>query len=604
MVHLRVKYFEAKMKKRLAIATISVLLLLSALFILPKLVDMNRYKGELVTLLSERTGLDFEIKGDISLTLLPDFGVTLRDMTVSGNVLPDTVDTASIHIDEFILKLKTIPLLKGQLAFDAIILKHPILSVLLSQTETDSKAEKVKKNKADMASENDKLKEVVNEVASADHKKPLGPTGYALAIKEFRIYQGEVLLKNAKWSAPVHINDINVKASLDATSAPFSIDGIVPYGNKEHHFSVGGSLLLNDKQYVAEQFILHLDDMKGYGKVDVDMRSSIPDVTVLLNVERIDLDPFIGTSTETVADTSAGAKKTPDTVAWSKDPVSFAVLQAMNAHINIGIGAIHYKAFKCKDIASNTHFGHGRLTSELKAGLVEGQLSAKTSIDATGNVPAIDQSLVLEGVDIASLPEISSLQKVFLGTLNASMGLTSMGSSPFEWVNHLGGEGILNVMQGKIKGVNLKDMAKNMTGAFQSAGKEDLTTEFDKIHSSFAINQGILHNDDLAIEMGALRLLGAGQLNVPELTVDYRLVSKIESGGGSDGQIAIPILIKGSLLHPQFSPDVVSSVLDVVKDPQKAEHLLKDLKENLKGGQGSIKNNLKQELKGMLPNAF
>lgn len=619
MVQLRVRYFEAKLKKTLAIVTAIAMLLLVALVVIPKLIDINNYKSEISSLLAEQTGLEFDIKGDISLTILPDLGMALHDIKVSGSLYPDSIESTTVQIDEFSLRLKLIPLLKGKLEFDTITLKHPVVTVLLAKNGDASKKTKIPEGDAVKNNENADTKEGLkeqkeihvpeiaknNEVVS-EHSTMLKTSEQALAIEELRIYQGEIEIKNPNSGTSIRLKDIDTRAALSATQAPFSSKAILVDANqKEHTITVEGGLVLGDKQYVAEKFLAQFDDIRGYGKIDIDLRPAIPDVKILLNVERLILDPYLDASS-----TNQVLKNEEQLVAkgvpfkWSQDPVSFTVLKKVNAHINISVGAIRYKEVKFKDVASNTHIGHGRLTSELKTGIVEGQVTSKLSIDATNSIPTLEHMLTIEQLDLTTIPENWNLHRKLSGTLNASLGFNSTGHSMADWINHLSGEGILNIMQGKIKGIDLRSMTKNVASAFQGVGKEDAVTEFDKIHASFSVAQGVIENDDLAIEIDPLRFSGQGKINLPEMVVDYRLVSKMELSGSKDDNMMLPILIKGSLFHPQFAPDIASSVVDLIKDPGKGGRLMNTLKDNLKGTQGTIKKDLKQELKNLIPKGF
>jgi uncharacterized protein involved in outer membrane biogenesis len=603
MVQLRVKYFEAKIKKTLALVTAGAVLLFLALLAIPRLVDVNNYKADIISLLNEQTGFNFEIAGDMSLTVLPDLGISLHEINVSGPIFPDVVESASVHIKEFSLRLKFLPLLKGKFEFDTVILNHPVVTLLMAKENGASKAKKKKTQVIVPESQESTAIGIAGNESVPGKTTVLEPFAQALAIKEFRIYEGEIEIKDA----PVRLKDIEIRAALASTQAPFNIKAVIVRAEKEHVVAVEGTLTLNDRQYVAEKFLAQLDDIQGYGKVDINLRPALPDVKILLNIERLNLDPYLASTGEGNNGVEGASKhKANDKAAfsWSKTPVSFAFLKEANAHVNVSVGAVHYQELKFKDIASNTHMGHGRLTSELKFGVVEGQVSGKLTVDATSPVPLLEPVLTIEQLDLAAVPGSWTMRKKLSGTVNASLGLNTTGNSMSEWISHLNGEGILNVMQGKIKGIDLKNMAKNVTSVFQGIGKEDLVTEFDKIHASFSVNQGIVQNDDLAIEMDIVRFSGQGEINLPEMAIDYRLTSKLEIAGSKEDAMSLPIMIKGSLLHPQFAPDLASSVIDLVTDPDKAGRLMDSLKDGLKGTKGNIKKDLQQELQNLVPKAF
>jgi len=68
-------------------------------------IPINRYKSEIIKLLKEETGNDFEIKGKASFRILPTPKITLKDVWLNG--APEQ--------DQMSLKLKLTPLLKGKL---------------------------------------------------------------------------------------------------------------------------------------------------------------------------------------------------------------------------------------------------------------------------------------------------------------------------------------------------------------------------------------------------------------------------------------------------------------------------------------------------------
>jgi hypothetical protein len=97
------------MKKILIIiaAILILLLTVAALFIIT--FDANRYKGILITKLEESMGKDVRI-GNISLSLLPGFGVEARDIAVKDK--DKTWDNALLKAKSLNVSVKILPLLK------------------------------------------------------------------------------------------------------------------------------------------------------------------------------------------------------------------------------------------------------------------------------------------------------------------------------------------------------------------------------------------------------------------------------------------------------------------------------------------------------------
>jgi AsmA protein len=117
---------------------------------------------------------------------------------------------------------------------------------------------------------------------------------------------------------------------------------------------------------------------------------------------------------------------------------------------------------------------------------------------------------------------------------------------------------------------------------------------------SFAITNGTLSNHDLTMEAAPLHLTGQGDIDLINRMIDYKLTPQIisKAQGATKEGLSVPILIKGSLDHPLYQPDVAAVVQDAIQDPKK-------LREQLKNSRETIKEQLKspdglKNLKGLL----
>jgi AsmA protein len=103
----------------------------------------------------------------------------------------------------------------------------------------------------------------------------------------------------------------------------------------------------------------------------------------------------------------------------------------------------------------------------------------------------------------------------------------------------------------------------------------------------------VAHNDDLSAKAPALRLGGAGDINIGANAIDYLAkVSFVASSSGQGGKDVadlsgktLPVKIDGPLDAPQFHPDLSALFRDVAKQQiQKQEDKLKErFQDKLKG---------------------
>jgi len=98
-----------------AAGTLVVLLIAAAVFVAATF-DPNKYKGEIETLVKQRTGRTLKFHGDIGLAFWPSIGVNVGKVTLSRRASAnDFASLASAHAAVAVL-----PLLRGEVRVDRI----------------------------------------------------------------------------------------------------------------------------------------------------------------------------------------------------------------------------------------------------------------------------------------------------------------------------------------------------------------------------------------------------------------------------------------------------------------------------------------------------
>jgi AsmA protein len=109
-------------------------------------------------------------------------------------------------------------------------------------------------------------------------------------------------------------------------------------------------------------------------------------------------------------------------------------------------------------------------------------------------------------------------------------------------------------------------MVRNVATAF--ADSTAAQTAFSQLGGSFTIANGILINKDLALQSPALRADGAGTIDLPRRSIDYRLTPRLGAAAGLAG-LAVSVVIRGPLEHPSYQPDLAGVLKDQAADPTK-----------------------------------
>jgi len=161
----------------------------------------------------------------------------------------------------------------------------------------------------------------------------------------------------------------------------------------------------------------------------------------------------------------------------------------------------------------------------------------------------------------------------------------------------LNGSMAVNLADGAIKGINLAKLVQGVQSLGKNSSMETMgvnkneKTEFSEFKASFKVVNGVAHNDDLAVKAPVLRIVGNGDIDIGNDSLNYTTkatVSKTEGGGTA----TLPVYLSGPFTALKFKVDYGAMISDVVK--QKAEAKVEAKKEEVKAkAQEQLKNKLK-----------
>jgi AsmA protein len=325
------------------------------------------------------------------------------------------------------------------------------------------------------------------------------------------------------------------------------------------------------------------------GKFLINTSGAVPSVSGALNLGALDLAAFSGgkaggKSAGASSDASAGAAD-----GWSDAPIDLSGLRAVNAELAIKADSVATGSVALGATAMDIALNGGALKLSLsKAALYEGNVSGVVSVNGGGTGAAIATDLTLTGVKIEPLVTAISGKSRLSGTANMTLNVSGSGSSEHAIIRSLNGKGDVKITDGAIKGANLAQFWREARKGFlfDSPSQE---TDFSELSASYTIANGILSNNDLALMSPALRVSGSGTANMPERTINYRIVPTITGtlkgqGGAKDAKgLDVPLLITGPWSNPQVLPDVKSMVTDAIKNPDALKQNLKDIGNTIKG---------------------
>ena len=335
---------------------------------------------------------------------------------------------------------------------------------------------------------------------------------------------------------------------------------------------ISGKASVAGPQIAFTDASLTLDQINAKGELALDTAGARPAVKGRLDVDRLDVNPYLPPETKgkPAAATGGGGAAAPGGTApggaapggaapaagasgWSDQPIDVAPLKDADVDFALSANSLLYRKIQVGRSVLGLHLKDGRLEADLtELTLYQGSGKGKVVVDGSGAVPAIQADFDLAKVQVEPLLKDAIDLDRLSGAGAFTVSVAGRGRSQREIVSALNGKGNLDLANGKIKGVNLVAMVKNIASAFQGGGGSD--TDFASLTGSYTIQNGILHNNDLQLKSAELPMTGAGTVDLPHRSVDYKVTPRVA------GTVAVPVVIKGPWDHLSYEPDLAGLV--------------------------------------------
>ena len=214
------------------------------------------------------------------------------------------------------------------------------------------------------------------------------------------------------------------------------------------------------------------------------------------------------------------------------------------------------------------------------AQLYEGTVGGDLRYDVTDDQADVFINAQFQNVQLAGFLQDLSGSERLEGVGQLRSALRGRGMNSEELLSSLGGELIVDVVDGAVRGFDLQGAlvkAKNLVS--MGSGKEMVKTNpndktrFAELGASFQIDQGIMATEDFAMKAPAFRLRGLGEIDLVNQDVDFRLNTHIvETSKGQGGKnledlkgLRVPLKVTGPLADPDYRLDLETIVTDRAK---------------------------------------
>ena len=320
-----------------------------------------------------------------------------------------------------------------------------------------------------------------------------------------------------------------------------------------------------------------------------------------MTLDQIDLDRYMPPA---AAPEAAGGDSTGSPKASTEDP--FAALRTLDFVGDFTIGKLKVGNARMSNVTTKVVSKQGVLKVDpMAANLYEGKFDGNMLFDVSGNKPKIAAKNSLTGIQVGSLLKDVAGEDRLIGRGELHADIRAVGLTEADVRRSLNGTSRFSFQDGALKGVNIAQVIREGSSRLGLSSDKLSTgtpgqTDFSELGGSVKITNGVIKNDDLAAKSPLLRIEGKGEVDLPNDSINYLLVTELVGslegqGGKSRSELSglpIPVRITGSLANPSYRPDLEAALsakakaqLEAKKDELKQKAQEK-VEEKLKGKVG------------------
>ena len=568
-----------------------VVVVVAAVAIFAMTFDPNRYKGDIQRIVKERTGRTLELKGPLELAFWPSLGAKVSGVVLSeqGTAQP-FVSLESAHASVALLAL-----LRG-----AVIVDRVRLSGLRAQIVKDKDGRFNFQDLIEQAGE--------KPAAKAEKKAPDSSKGtVAFDIAGVTIERAALSYHDLASGQEIALNDLKLETGRIAENAEGKLEFATTL--KRNTPPLDAKLALNGRyalkpESVALDFTAKLDESTIKGKAAM-ARAKVAAYEFDLNIDKLNLDRYLASSEKKQEKKDEPAKPAPKDKE-ADAPVDLSGLKGLNAKGKVEIGALQVQGLKLAAVKTEIRAADGRAeVGPHSANLYEGSLAGNLMLDGNANRVAVKETL--SNIAVGPLLRDFAQQDRLEGKGNVALDVNAAGKTVNAMKSALAGTAKVNLKDGAVKGVDIGAIitkARSALGSQQAQaadGKE--RTDFSELNATFAIKNGVAHNDDLDVKAPLFRVSGAGDIDVAKSAINYvvkaAVVATTKGQGGKERDdlagLTVPVKLSGPLDAMKYEVDYRAVAGDLAKSKVGGQ-----AKEAIEKNRGKIEDTVRDRLKGLI----
>ena len=258
------------------------------------------------------------------------------------------------------------------------------------------------------------------------------------------------------------------------------------------------------------------------------------------------------------------------------------LIKPLNARGDFKINTVTLGAMQLDNVTVRLTTGGGKMRIHpVSADLFDGKYEGDVRLDVTGSTPVLSMNERIEGVDLAKLAKAMFEKDNITGSIRGDFKLTGRGNDMGEVQRTLNGNMSFELRDGVYEGTDVWYELRRARALLKKETPPEpvlpARTKFSAVTATSTVTDGIMRNDDFVADLPFMQLTGAGTVNLPEATVDYRMKARVfnkpealETATPEEiddlTKTVIPVKITGPVASPKVAPDVEELLRERVEE--------------------------------------
>ena len=317
-----------------------------------------------------------------------------------------------------------------------------------------------------------------------------------------------------------------------------------------------------------------------------------PQLNFKLAVDAIDADRYRPAPTKAAKQ----AIVTPDVaLAGAAQALPVDVLRTLQSKGRLGFGTLQIAGATMKNVEFAIDAEHGLIKLQpLAAQLYGGRYDGSVVLDARGTQSKLALTTRLAKIQLDTLLQDTLHTNALAGVASVDAALAASADDTRQMQQTLAGSGHFGITDGVFRGFDAPAIRRAVEQVIACRCIVTVPhggqTQFRRLAGTVAINNGVVHNDDLRMEGDGFTITGRGMLvNLNDNSLKYDLQLAIPAAGAAGAKsaaklagYAIPIACRGAVNSPSCLPDFRHILATVATDAAKKK-IEKALGKQLKG---------------------